>query len=74
MGECGGSSGEPCGHWRGGQAMTDTLAKLEEALRRGEQAARRLGDRHRRLQAAARQTLHDLDALIDEERRTSGHG
>jgi hypothetical protein len=54
--------------------MTDTLSRIEEALRRGEAAARRLGERHRRLRTVARETLDDLEALIDEEQRKAGHG
>jgi hypothetical protein len=44
--------------------MSDVLARIESALQRSEAAADRLGQRHRGLRNAARDTLAGLDRLI----------
>jgi hypothetical protein len=49
--------------------MTDVLARIEAALKRGEAAAERLDRRHSHLKKAAESTLSGLDRLIESERR-----
>ena len=49
--------------------MTDVLARIEAALKRGEAAAERLDRRHNHLKKAAESTLSGLDRLIESERR-----
>lgn len=44
--------------------MSDVLARIESALQRSEAAAERLGQRHRGLRNAARDTLAGLDRLL----------
>lgn len=53
--------------------MTDLLARIDAALRRGEAAAERLERRHRTLRHAAQETVEGLDRLIEvEKRRANG--
>lgn len=54
---------------KGVSQMTDVLARIEAALKRGEAAAERLDRRHSHLKKAAESTLSSLDRLIDSERR-----
>jgi hypothetical protein len=49
--------------------MTDVLARIEAALKRGEAAAERLDRRHSNLKKVAESTLSGLDRLIEAERR-----
>lgn len=56
---------------KGVSDMTDVLARIEAALKRGEAAAERLDRRHNRLKIAAESTLSGLDRLIESERRRS---
>lgn len=51
--------------------MSDVLARIESALRRAEAAAERLGQRHRGLRSAARDTLAGLDRLLQAQGRRS---
>ncbi|MGQ5701253.1 hypothetical protein ACUJ46_04275 [Sandaracinobacteroides sp. A072] len=51
--------------------MTDILARIDAALRRAETAADRLDRRHRALRTATRETVSELDRLIEVERRRS---
>jgi hypothetical protein len=52
--------------------MSDVLARIESALQRSEAAAERLGQRHRGLRSAARDTLAGLDALLQAGARANG--
>lgn len=54
---------------KGVSDMTDVLARIEAALKRGEAAAERLDRRHSSLKKAAESTISSLDRLIDSERR-----
>ncbi len=54
---------------KGGSDMTDVLARIEAALKRGEAAAERLDRRHNNLKKVAESTLSGLDRLIEAERR-----
>lgn len=54
---------------KGVSEMSDVLARLEAALKRGEAAADALDRRHARLKSAAEETLSGLDRLIEAERR-----
>ncbi|MFN7398149.1 MAG: hypothetical protein ACK5SX_03580 [Sandaracinobacter sp.] len=49
--------------------MSDVLARIESALQRSEAAAERLGQRHKGLRSAARDTLAGLDRLLQADRR-----
>jgi hypothetical protein len=49
--------------------MSDVFARIESALQRSEAAAEKLGQRHRGLRQAARDTLAGLDRMIDTQRR-----
>lgn len=54
-----------------GPEMGDMLVRIESALQRAESAAERIGQRHKGLRLAARDTLAGLDRLIQAERRKS---
>lgn len=51
--------------------MSEVLARIESALGRAEAAAERLGQRHRGLRSAARDTLAGLDRLLQAQGRRS---
>ncbi|MGL6043335.1 MAG: hypothetical protein ACRC1J_05375 [Sandaracinobacteroides sp.] len=51
--------------------MSDLLARIETALQRAEAAADRLGRRHTGLKIAARDTVANLDRLIESEKRSA---
>jgi hypothetical protein len=52
--------------------MSDVLARIESALQRSEAAAERLGQRHRGLRNAARDTLAGLDRLLQTGGKANG--
>jgi hypothetical protein len=54
--------------------MSDVLARIESALRRSEAAAERLGQRHRGLRNAAKDTLVGIDRLLQADTRADGVG
>ena len=52
--------------------MSDVLARIEAALQRSEIAAERLGQRHRGLRNAARDTLAGMDRLLQAGSKADG--
>jgi hypothetical protein len=51
--------------------MSDVLARIDSALQRAEFAAERLGQRHKGLRNAARDTLAGIDRLLQADGRRS---
>jgi hypothetical protein len=56
---------------KGVSEMSELLTRIEAALQRAEAAAERLGRRHAGLRIAARDTVANLDRLIESEKRSA---